>query len=86
MEKIDRVTGKRVFGVEPTNEAKAAVIWEAFKPDTEPPRTAHTEDYSSQIQALIADLRASHEPQQNQGEAPAAVEQKDFAEEQGGVY
>ena len=35
-----RARGKRVFGVFPTSEdPQAAVIWEAFKPQTEPRRT-----------------------------------------------
>ncbi len=38
MVKIDRRSGKRVFGVWPTDEAKAQVIWEAFKPESEPRR------------------------------------------------
>ena len=39
MVRVDRRSGKRVFGVWPTDEAKAAVIWEAFKPESEPRRT-----------------------------------------------
>jgi penicillin-binding protein 1A len=39
MVRVDRRSGKRVYGVWPTSEAKAAVIWEAFKPDSEPRRT-----------------------------------------------
>jgi penicillin-binding protein 1A len=42
MVRIERRTGKRVFGAWPTDEAKAAVIWEAFKPDSEPRRTGST--------------------------------------------
>src|SRR5690606_38355985 len=38
MVRIDRVSGKRVFGVEPGSYPKSAIIWEAFKPDTEPKR------------------------------------------------
>ncbi len=39
MVRIERRSGKRVFGAWPTSEPKAAVIWEAFKPDSEPRRT-----------------------------------------------
>ena len=40
MVKVERRSGKRVFGSGwPTTEAKAAVIWEAFKPESEPRRT-----------------------------------------------
>ncbi len=38
MVRIDRRSGKKVYGAWPGNEPKAAVIWEAFKPDSEPRR------------------------------------------------
>ncbi|WP_439532711.1 penicillin-binding protein 1A [Polymorphobacter sp.] len=39
MVRVDRRSGKRVFGGWPTgDEPKAAVIWEAFKPESEPRR------------------------------------------------
>jgi penicillin-binding protein 1A len=38
MVRIDRRSGKRVYGAWPGAENKAAVIWEAFKPDSEPRR------------------------------------------------
>ena len=38
--RIDRASGKRVFGIFPTTEdPKASVIWEAFQPQTEPRRS-----------------------------------------------
>ena len=38
--RIDRATGKRVYGVFPTTEEpKSPVIWEAFQPQTEPRRS-----------------------------------------------
>jgi penicillin-binding protein 1A len=40
MVRIDRRSGKRVFGAWPTDEPKAQVIWEAFKPTAEPRRLA----------------------------------------------
>jgi penicillin-binding protein 1A len=39
MVRVDRRSGKRVYGVWPGTENKPAVIWEAFKPDSEPRRT-----------------------------------------------
>ena len=36
---VERRSGKRVFGGTPSEERKAAVIWEAFKPQSEPRRT-----------------------------------------------
>ena len=38
--RIDRASGKAVYGVFPTdNDPKAGVIWEAFQPQTEPRRS-----------------------------------------------
>jgi penicillin-binding protein 1A len=38
--RIDRASGKRVYGVFPTtDDPKASVIWEAFQPQTEPRRS-----------------------------------------------
>jgi penicillin-binding protein 1A len=40
--RVDRATGKSVFGVFPTTEdPKSSVIWEAFQPQTEPRRSLH---------------------------------------------
>ncbi|RZA12318.1 MAG: penicillin-binding protein, partial [Proteobacteria bacterium] len=40
MIKIDRRSGKRVFASAASDDPRAGVIWEAFKPDTEPRRSA----------------------------------------------
>ena len=40
MVRVDRATGKRVFGMFPTEvDPKSSVIWEAFQPETEPRRS-----------------------------------------------
>ena len=36
--RIDRRSGRRVYGAWPGNDPKAGVIWEAFKPESEPRR------------------------------------------------
>jgi penicillin-binding protein 1A len=38
MVRVDRRSGKRVFGVEPDGGPRPAVLWEAFKPESEPRR------------------------------------------------
>lgn len=83
MVRVDRVSGKRVFGEEPGDEPKAVVIWEAFKPDTEPGRWTRADDFAQKRDALIAQIRESREMADRAG---ALSEPKDFAEEQGGVY
>jgi penicillin-binding protein 1A len=45
MVRIDRRSGKRVFGVWPTSEEKKSpVIWEAFKPESEPRRVGSSSE------------------------------------------
>lgn len=51
MVRIDRRSGRKVFGEWPAADPKAAVIWEAFKPESEPRRTLRRE--------RLADRRSS---------------------------
>src|SRR4029450_14055740 len=52
MVRIDRVSGKRVFGMFPTAEdPKSSVIWEAFQPETEPRRSFRREDRAKEAAA-----------------------------------
>jgi len=73
---IDRRSGKRVYGAWPTSEPKAAVIWEAFKPESEPRRTIRKEE--AEEQAKVAATRAA-------GRTRARTD-SDFLSDQGGIY
>ena len=44
MVRIDRRTGRRVYGSWPGSDPKASIIWEAFKPESEPKRTIREEE------------------------------------------
>jgi penicillin-binding protein 1A len=44
MVRIDRQSGRRVYGSWPGDDPKAAIIWEAFKPESEPRRTIREEE------------------------------------------
>ena len=44
MVRVDRRSGQRVFGVWPDAGYKPAVIWEAFKPESEPRRISRVRD------------------------------------------
>ena len=44
MVRIDRRSGRKVFGAWPTDEFKPAVIWEAFKPESEPRRSIRKDE------------------------------------------
>jgi Membrane carboxypeptidase/penicillin-binding protein len=86
MVRIDRVTGRQVMGVEPGNDPKAAVIWEAFKPDTEPKQYTAQDEFSRRRDALVAQVRqARQEREVSQARAAGAVP-NDFAAQQGGLY
>lgn len=85
MVKIDRVTGKRVFSGEPTDDPKSAIIWEAFKADTEPPRATRQDQLAAEREMIIAAIRKLREAKSNDA-APKEEEGADFVEQQGGVY
>jgi penicillin-binding protein 1A len=87
MVRIDRVSGKRVFDGWPTDDPRASVIWEAFKPDTEP-RRSHRQDATDALRELVlAQLRRGTNSGQGGGdEVPDEAPPSDFAEEQGGLY
>ncbi|MBS0505679.1 MAG: PBP1A family penicillin-binding protein [Proteobacteria bacterium] len=75
MVRIDRRSGKKVFGTFPSlDEAKPAVIWEAFKPESEPRRTIRREEIAARPKekVLPADPRL-------RGDA-------EFLEREGGIY
>jgi penicillin-binding protein 1A len=83
MVRIDRVTGKRVFGTFPTVEdPKSSVIWEAFQPETEPRRSFRREDRAAPVDQL-AD--AAHKPKAKRA-ATTKPRPEDFLQRQGGIY
>jgi penicillin-binding protein 1A len=71
---IDRRTGHRAFGIWPGTDPHAAVIWEAFKPESEPRRTATREEMAP----LARQVRVA---------GPAADRRdSDFLQREGGIY
>ncbi|HMQ19187.1 MAG TPA: transglycosylase domain-containing protein [Sphingopyxis sp.] len=44
MVRIDRQSGRRVYGSWPGSDPRAGIIWEAFKPESEPRRTIREEE------------------------------------------
>ena len=73
MVRIDRASGRKVFGAWPSAEPKAAVIWEAFKPESEPRRTIRKDEIVKRATASTA------QAQQRSGEG-------DFLQREGGIY
>lgn len=73
---IDRRSGRRAFGLWPGTDPRAAVIWEAFKPESEPRRTATREDID----------RGARREAARQSTARADRQDSDFLQSQGGIY
>ena len=89
MVKIDRRTGKRVFGSVASDDPQAAVIWEAFKPDTEPPRRTRRDEIAAKRNQILEQIRRGRQAAQTVRRAappPAPEAPEDFVEEQGGLY
>ena len=89
MVRIDRASGRRVFGTFPVREdPKSAVIWEAFKPETEPRRSLRREGEAAPELAALAARPARRAPSRRPKSAPAATEAPadDFLARQGGIY
>jgi len=61
MVRVDRRSGKRVFEGWPTDDPKSAIIWEAFKPDTEPERYTRQDAIAAKRNEIIALIRAGRQ-------------------------
>ncbi|MGB5779507.1 MAG: transglycosylase domain-containing protein [Allopontixanthobacter sediminis] len=87
MVRIDRVSGKRVFAGGESDDPKAAVIWEAFKPDTEPPRRTRQDEVENRRKEILALIRrGSRAADESRRQSAQPAEASNFAEEQGGLY
>ncbi len=77
MVRIDRKSGKRVYGGWPTSaDPKAAVIWEAFKPESEPRRSLRSDELP--VAAVVKKAAPKAQTQSRQD--------SDFLQRQGGIY
>lgn len=77
MVRIDRASGRPVYGTFPTgNDPKPAVIWEAFKPESEPRRRARRNVEAATTAAATPSGPAT----------PAPPRDSDFLQREGGIY
>ncbi|TPE61773.1 PBP1A family penicillin-binding protein [Sandaracinobacter neustonicus] len=72
MVRIDRRSGRRVYGAWPSADPKSAVIWEAFKAESEPRRIYRTADDLKALQPATPKARVKSD--------------SDFLRQQGGIY
>ncbi len=88
MVRVNRQSGKRVFDAWPGSDPKAAVIWEAFKPDTEPPRATRRDEIEAKRRQVLALIRKGQRSSASAASrAPVATQpEADFVEDQGGLY
>lgn len=77
MVRIDRQSGRRVYGSWPGTDPKASIIWEAFKPESEPRRTIREDEIKPPAQAKRQDAPV----QEGAGRRSDA----DFLDERGGI-
>ena len=74
---------KRVLDGWPDGDPRGDIIWEAFKPDSEPERSTRQDLIAAKRDEILALIRAGRE-----GDAfiRRDGEVENFAEEQGGIY
>ena len=89
MVRIDRRSGRKVFGTWPNgNDPKAAVIWEAFKPESEPRRSIRRDQIADKDD-LIARMRAKLQraaATPRRAAAPAPRPESDALQSEDGIY
>jgi penicillin-binding protein 1A len=86
MVRIDRRSGTRVYDREPTDDPLTAVIWEAFKPDTEPRRPQRQDEIEAMRNTILAQLRRLESGPANAAAGGQQAQPDNFVEEQGGLY
>ena len=89
MVRIDRATGKRVFGNFPTTvDPKSSIIWEAFQPETEP-RCAFrrsVELASAREDEALRPVRPAAARRRAPTQQRAPADSSEFLQRQGGIY
>lgn len=83
MVRIDRRSGRRVFGAWPSDSPQSAIIWEAFRPESEPTRTIRRD--------VIARRPVRRVPRQvsevqNTVESDVPTNDSEFLQSEGGIY
>jgi len=83
MVRVDRRTGKRVFDGWPSGDPMSGIIWEAFKPDTEPRRSTRQDEIAAKRAEILALIEAGRNGNAASRETGMP---ENFAEDQGGIY
>ncbi|MFN4019258.1 MAG: penicillin-binding protein 1A [Erythrobacter sp.] len=86
MVRVDRRTGKRVFDGWPTDDPRSAIIWEAFKPDTEPERYTRQDEIAARRNEILALIRAGRQNADSAVVEDNPDQPADLIMEQDGAY
>ena len=89
--RIDRKSGKRVYGSWPGEDPKSAVIWEAFKAETEPKRSIRQEELAARgdkpkKKDTSRSTSGSGSSGATQGPSSGTKRDQEFIQQQGGIY
>jgi penicillin-binding protein 1A len=84
MVRIDRSSGKKVYGAWPGHQPTAAVIWEAFKAESEPRRTIRKDELAKPKAVKAA--KASGPTRARASSGPAQPRDSEFLQREGGIY
>jgi penicillin-binding protein 1A len=89
--RIDRKSGKRVYGAWPGDDPKSAVIWEAFKAETEPKRSIRQDELAARgdkPKKKDSSDSKSGSSNANAGQGPSSATKRDqeFIQQEGGIY
>jgi penicillin-binding protein 1A len=80
MIRIDRTSGRKVFGAWPSSDPKSAVIWEAFKPESEPRRTVRKDELPK------PKAKGPTSSSTQSGQSQNQRRDSDFLQREGGIY
>ncbi|RDE05389.1 penicillin-binding protein 1A [Sphingomonas aracearum] len=83
MVRIDRASGRPVYGAWPTSDPKAGVIWEAFKPESEQRRAIKRQTPEEMMAAAAAARAKAAAAAQRHSEQQR---DSDFLQREGGIY
>jgi penicillin-binding protein 1A len=90
MVRIDRSSGRRVFGAWPSSDPKASVIWEAFKPESEPMRSIRRDEIAKPKVRKKASSGAGNNAARrsggSNGSSGGGQSGGDFLQREGGIY
>ena len=88
--RVDRKSGKRVYGAWPSDDPKSAVIWEAFKAETEPKRSIRQEELAARGDKPKKKAATESDNAASSVNAPSASvgtkRDQEFIQQEGGIY